>query len=626
MSGICGIVDYGGTRLAKAGDEALQPVLNALHHRGPDFNTTLFAPPALLGATHRANLDPSGRAPQPIRPPSDSLKLVLDGMIYNGNELRKQLEPDEATFHANSDADVVLCLYARLGPACLRLLRGMFAFAVWDPQRQKLFLARDRMGEKPLVYCHAGSAFAFASEIPALLQLDWIPRRVDPVGLHLGLCFVQAPAPWTAFQDIRRLAPGSWLELSRNGMRLESYWSCRFESQEPFGDLQSAAAAVARCLDETTQIMCRGDAPLGATLSGGLDSGSVVASMSRNLRRFHTFRVSNGPLVNPSESRSSERIARMYGAEHHQFLVPPDSISPFEDVVSVFGEPIGMQVVVSVENLARRAKRFVDVVLSGLGGDELFGGYPDHSVLRRLERQTSLQLRGERRAPPHIGPRQQTRHEADLLSLPLGQVFGTLRFSELRQLAGRAYGPRMKEAALHHDPADLCEEVFADSGAKGLLDGFLAQQLMLLNQYGLASIIDAETMRYAVQFRSPFLDVRMVELAMRIPARLKIGLWRGTLCRKVVLREAMRDRLPPQTLCAPDKLGIGGTIPFERWLHGETGRLCHGRLTDPALRDLGLFNTQALEELWLLSLLNPAVPADWLWGIATISAWLERYF
>ncbi len=502
----------------------------------------------------------------------------------------------------------------------------MFAFAIWHHQEQKLFLARDRVGEKPLVYCQAGSVFAFASEIPALLRLDWIPRRVDAAGLHLGLCYVQAPAPWTAFQDIRRVPPGTWLEVSRQGLRSKPYWSCRFDGAEPFRDLESAAEAVARCLDETTTLMCRSDAPLGATLSGGLDSGSVVASISRTKGGFHTFRVSSGPAANPAEYRSSENIARVYGTQHHQFFVPAASVTPFDEVVSIFGEPIGMQIIVDVQDLARQAKPFARVMLSGLGGDELFGGYPDHWVLRRLERQRSLQHRPRQRALPRLGASGQRRYREELLSLPASQVFGALKFPEIRQLANRAYGPRMKEAALQHDPAELCERVFLASGAENVVDGFLAQQLMLLNQYGLTSIIDTNAMRHSVEFRSPFLDVRMIELAMRIPARLKIGLSGRTPRRKLVLREAMRNRLPLPTLWAPDKLGGGGTISYDRWLQSEAAVQCHSKLTRSALNDLGLFDTRALEELWLLSSLSPGVPVDWLWGIATISVWLEHYF
>ena len=626
MGGICGIVDYDGARLAATGDRVLQPVLEALRHRGPDSSGTHFAPPIVLGATRLAIIDLSDRAAQPMTRPSDSLTLVLDGEIYNYLELRKELESLGEVFRSNSDTEVVLVLYARLGLACLHLLRGKFAFAVWHRQEQRLFLARDRVGEKPLVYYYNGSVFAFASEIPALLRLDWIPRRADAAGLHLGLYYVQPPAPWTAFQDIRRLPPGTWLEVSRNRLRSEPYWSCRFDGAEPFPDLASAAEAVTGCLDETTALMCRSDVPLGATLSGGLDSGSVVASMARTIRGFPTFRVSSGPAANPAEYRSSEKIARRYGTQHHQFIPPPSSVSSFDDVVSVFGEPIAMPIVGDAQHLARQARPLASVVLTGTGSDELFGGYPDHWVLRRLDRQRSLRRQWASRRPPRIGVRERKRPREDLLSLPAGRVFGALKFPCLRDFAGRGYGPRMKEVATQHDPADLCERVFVTSGAETLVDGFLAQELMLLNHYNLISIIAADGMRHSLEFRSPFLDVRMIELAMRIPARFKIGLDGRTLRGKLVLREAMRGRLPHQTLWAPDKTGFVGTAPSDRWLHSESGSQCYRKLTCSALSDLGLFDTQALKELWLLSSLSPDMPAAWLWGVAAIAVWLEHYF
>ena len=625
MCGICGIVDYDGARLVATGDRVLQPVLEALRHRGPDSSGTHFAPPAVLGATRLAILDLSNRAAQPMTRPSDALTLVFNGEVYNYRELRRELELLGEEFTSDSDTEVVLALYARMGPACLQRLRGMFAFAIWHDREQKLFLARDRVGEKPLVYYYDGSVFAFASEIPALLRLGWIPRRLDAAGLHLGLYYVHAPAPWTAFQDIRRIPPGTWLEVSRQGLRSEQYWSCRFDGAEQFRDLTCAAEAVTRCLDETTALMCRSDVPVGATLSGGLDSGSVVASLSRTIRGFPTFRVSSGSESSSAEQRSSDQIAQRYGTQHHQLLLPRSSVATFEEVVSVFGEPIGTMVLVDAQYLAEQTKRHVTVALTGGGGDELFGGYPDHWDLRRLDRERSLRRRWQGRLRPWAGARQQAGGKEDLMSLPLGQVFGALKFPDLRKFTDRVYGPWMKEAAAQHDPAGLCERVFQASGAETLVDGFLTQQLMLVNQYSLTSIIDAAGMQHALEFRSPFLDVKMIELAMRIPARFKIGPGRTALSHKLVLREAMRNRLPQETL-ASGKTGFGGTIPYGEWLHSDPSDQLHRKLTSSALSDLGLFDTRALEELWLLSSLSPGVPVDWLWGVATISAWLERYF
>ncbi|HUI07536.1 MAG TPA: asparagine synthase (glutamine-hydrolyzing) [Verrucomicrobiae bacterium] len=626
MCGICGIVDYEGGRIAAAKDQVLQPVLNALRHRGPDSCGTHFMPPAVLGATRLAILDLSERAAQPMNRPADSLTLVFNGEIYNYRELRSELESFGEEFKSGSDTEVVLALYARMGPACLRRLRGMFAFAVWDSKKQTLFLARDRVGEKPLVYYHDGDVFAFASEVPALLRLNWIPRRVDEVGLHLGLYYVHAPAPWTAFRDVRRLGPGCWMEVSRHGVRCEQYWSCRFDGAEQFRDLPTAAAAVARCLDETTELMSRSDVPLGATLSGGLDSGSVAASLAKTLGGFHTFRVSGGPATNPAEESASDRIALHCGTRHHQLLLPPVSVASFDDVVSVFGEPIATMVLVDVRHLAQQAKQFVTVALTGAGGDELFGGYPDHWVLRRLDRERSLRRRW--RVRRHRTTRQSSGRVGrdEVLSLPPAQVFSALKFPPIGEFAERIYTPRMKEVAGQHDPAALCERAFIASGAENLVDGLLAQQLMLVSQYSLTSIIDAAGMQSALEFRSPFLDLKMIELAMRIPAHLKIGPSRSAQNRKLVLREAMRNRLPPEVVWAVGKTGLGGTIPYHQWLHSDPHGQFHRMLTSPALSDLGLFETRTLEELWLLSSLRPVVPIAWLWGVATIAAWLERYF
>jgi asparagine synthase (glutamine-hydrolysing) len=348
--------------------------------------------------------------------------------------------------------------------------------------------------------------------------------------------------------------------------------------------------------------------------------------MSRTLRDFPTYRVSSGAAANPDEYASSEQIARRYHTRHHQFILPPSCVTSFDNVVSVFGEPIATPVMLDAQYLAQQARASATVVLTGTGGDELFGGYPDHWVLRRLDRERALRRRWPGSLHRRHRPPSAFRRRDDLALLPPGRVFGTLKFSGNLEFARRVYGPGLQAVAAQHDPVDLCEEMFVASGADTLMDGFLTQELMLINQYSLTSILDASGMQYALEFRSPFLDVRMIELAMRIPARFKTGPGRETLNRKLVLRSAMRDRLPSATLCASGKTGFGGTIPYGQWLHHDpTGEL-HRKLTSPALRDLGLFDTQALEELWLLSAMNQELPVVWLWGVATIAAWLERYF
>jgi asparagine synthase (glutamine-hydrolysing) len=625
MCAICGIVDYKGNRLEQADGAVLSPVLDAMRHRGPDGRGIFCKPPVVLGANRLAIMDLTDGASQPMTHRSGAFTLVFNGEIYNYRELRQELELLGEKFVSDSDTEVVLAMYTHYGPECLHRFRGMFAFAVWNNLEDTLFLARDRVGEKPLVYYHDGFVFAFASEIQALLQLSWVPRRIDETGLHLGFFYVHAPAPWTAFRDIRRLPPGSWMEVSRKGVRSERYWSCRINRTDAFRDLDAAGESVASCLDDTTVLLSRSDRPLGATLSGGLDSGAVVASLSKILQGVPTFRISSGAEYNESEYASSEAIAQKLGTRHHQFQLPSSSVTSFDDVVSVFGEPVATPVMLDAQHLAQQAKPFATVLLTGTGGDELFGGYPDHGLLRRLDRWRLLRQRwpGSHRRPlsPVSG-----RNADELLALPPGRVFGTLKFADMLQFATRVYGPKMNEAAARNDPIDLSEEIFLLSGAENLIDGFLAQELMLVNQYSLTSILDSAGMRHAVEFRSPFLDVRMIELAMRVPARLKIGSGGEAADRKLVLRSAMRNRLPQETLCAAGKTGFGGTNPYGKWLHTDPEGEFHRKLTSPALADLGLFDIKALEELWLLSSMSAVLPIPWLWGVATTAAWIERYF
>jgi asparagine synthase (glutamine-hydrolysing) len=549
--------------------------------------------------------------------------LVLHGALHNCCELRGELETEERVSSLDSEAAVLLGLYARLGRNCVHQLRGSFAFAIWHQRERKLFLARDRIGEQPLFYFyHESGAFVFASRIPALLKIPQIPRRIDPAGLHLGLHFVQVPAPWTAFQDIRRVPPGTWLELTEAGLKEQRYWSVRFSRGNQVQDLATAADALKSCLDQTTCLMAGRDHLGGATLSGGLDSGAVVSSLSRAVREFPTFRVGRGPRANPAEHRSSEAIARRYGTRHHQFLLHGTAPAAHGELLSVFGEPVAMPVALDAQVLAREAQPFAKVVLTGTGGDELFAGYADHAVLRRLDRERCACQRPATTARDRNGrsPRE------DLLALPPGRVLGTLKFSGIHAFTDEVYGGRMSEAAAQCDPMDLCEQVFETSGANNLVDGFLAQELLLLNQYSLTSLLYADGARHGVDFRAPFLDVALLELAARIPARLKIGFCGGMWRRKRVLREAMRERLPSQTVWTPDKTGFVGASLGDQFWNSGPGAETHRYLTSPALRDYRLFDTAALERLWLVSTLGRGMPIDWFWGVASIAAWLERYF
>jgi asparagine synthase (glutamine-hydrolysing) len=416
------------------------------------------------------------------------------------------------------------------------------------------------------------------------------------------------------------------MEVTYEGVRSGTYWSCRFEAAKRLDDLDAAATAVTRCLDETTRLMCRSDVPVGAALSGGLDSGAVVDSMSRALSGVHTFRISGGFDSNPEEYAASERIAQWCGTQHHQCSLPPDCVISFTNVASIFGEPISSPVILDALELAKQARSRATVLLTGTGGDELFGGYPDHWVLRRLDRERALRRHWHVGTVGRAGSRPANQRRADLAALRPGRVFGELKFSGLLDFTQRVYAPRMKEVAAEHDPVDLCETVFLASGAESLVDGFLAQELTLVNQYSLTSILDAAGMHHSLEFRSPFLDVNMIELSLRIPSHFKIGPGREGMNRKLVLRRAMQNRLPPQTVLASTKTGFGGTTPYGAWLRGDKEAEFHRRLTSPALNDLKLFDTRALEELALLSTASSAVPLPWLWGVAMISGWLERYF
>ena len=625
MCGICGTIHFHRPQHAEQAATDISLVLQAMRHRGPDASDHFVEGPAALGANRLAIVDRSQHGAQPMFSHCGNLVLVFNGEIYNSGELRRDLESRGETFLGHCDSEVLLALYAHYGRACVHRLRGMFAFAIWNRREQRLFMARDRVGEKPFVYHHGDGVFAFASEIRGLVSLPWMPRRVDAAALHLGLHFVHVPPPFSAFRDIRKLEPGCCMEFDRKGLRVDHYWTCRFQQQTGLcRSLQDCAKDVADCLDETTRLLCHGDVPVGAILSGGLDSGAVVSAIPKSMQEVPTFRISAGPQANPHEYLSAEKIARRYGTRHLEIALPDSQMLTGKELAAAYGEPIGDLVSLDAHRLALHVKCEATVALTGNGGDELFGGYPDHCLLRALDHVLAGQNKAEDEAAEILPGEFQTRE--DLVRLPRGQVYAHLKYRPLDSLLHSLYLPSMRVASADCDPATLCQKVFDESGATTLFDGFMAQQLLLSSQYSLVDLTDVSGMSHSVEYRSPFLDVKMIELAMRIPAHFKAGVEGRGGTSKIVLREAMKTRLPPETMALGDKTGFGGTMPYKQWFWKTFGEEFGRRLQSPALADSGLFDMKRIAELHLLGMCGETTHTDVLWHLANIAAWLEYYF
>jgi len=292
MCGISGILNLNERGMDFPTEREINGMTEALKHRGPDSAGIFIDGRIALGTARLAIIDLSPEANQPMVIGNGDYVVVFNGEIYNYLELRKELEREGILFFSQSDTEVALRLFIKKGIFCLSDLRAMFAFAIWRKSDQSLFLARDRIGEKPLVYFHHNGIFAFGSEIKALLTLSQISREIDPIGLHHGLRYVTTPAPYSAFKHIHKLRPASYMIVSQKGITTERYWGGAFSTIDLIKDPHDCAQELKRCLDEPVKIMCRSDVPSGATDSAGLDSGVIAATMAKEIPSLDTFCIS----------------------------------------------------------------------------------------------------------------------------------------------------------------------------------------------------------------------------------------------------------------------------------------------------------------------------------------------
>jgi asparagine synthase (glutamine-hydrolysing) len=386
MCGIVGMVNLDG----RAADRALLGRMNeAIHHRGPDEDGFYLKEHVGLAMRRLAIIDLDGGR-QPIANEDGTAWIVYNGEVYNYREVRKELEARGHRFHTDCDTEVVLHAYLEYGADCPKHLRGMFAFAVWDERRRELFVARDRVGKKPLLYAKTADSFVFGSEFSALLLHPSVGREVDRGAIHDYLSFMCVPAPLTAYKDIRKLEPGHSLTLKPGGeIKTERYWQPDFSKKLKITEEEAGERAL-ELLREAVRVRLMAEVPLGAFLSGGIDSSTVVALMAEaSSTPVKTFSIGFEE-QDFSELHHARRVAERVGAEHHEFVVRPDAMEVLPTLVEHYGEPYADSSAIPTYYVARETRKHVTVALNGDGGDECFAGYERYAAMRLSERYGKL--------------------------------------------------------------------------------------------------------------------------------------------------------------------------------------------------------------------------------------------
>lgn len=637
MCGIAGVVDSRGRPVGRG---LLEAMAGSMVHRGPDDEGFYLNPRARGedgGAAVSAGLafrrlsiiDLTGGG-QPMSNEDGSLWLVFNGEIYNFQELRLELEGLGHKFSSRADSEVILHLYESHGiEGTLERLRGMFAFALWDEKEGALLLARDRVGKKPLVFHESEGRIAFASELAALLSDSSIRREVDWRAVYHYLTFMCVPAPFTAFRGVKKLPPAHYL-LYRDGEALiRRYWSLDYTPKIEVSREQ-AAERIRELFLEAVKLRLIADVPLGAFLSGGIDSSAVVAAMSMaGGGKVRTFSIGFEE-KKFNELPYARMVAEKYGTEHQEFTVRPNALEVLPLLVERYGEPYADSSAIPTYYLSQMTRRHVTVALNGDGGDESFTGYRRHYANRVADRFHALppalraSLRGTLRALTPAGADRGgvlsgLRRFAEAASLPRAERFtrwmGFFGEDEKRSLLK----PELLDDIGRFSSVHMIEALFA--GAEDL-DGADAGVLVDTNFYlpgDLLVKVDIATMAVSLEGRSPFLDHKLMEYAARLPASYKL---RGSAL-KSILKQAVAPWLPPRVLKKPK---WGFAVPIGTWFRGEMRDFLRDHLLGPTASARGYFERGEVERLVNLHLSGERDLAHHLWILLMFELWQRTFF
>jgi asparagine synthase (glutamine-hydrolysing) len=591
-----------------------------LRHRGPDQGSTEVLGACVLGHQRLQVLDPE-LGYQPVANETGDVTAVFNGELYNFAELREDLASHGHEVRGRGDTPVIPHLYEEYGPGFVERLDGMFAIALWDAPHRRLVLARDRLGKKPLVWTRlADGTFAFASELKALLALPGLRRDPDLAALDAYLALQYVPGTRTGLQGVHRLEPGAVLVLEGDGLpAIERYWSPAADPDESIGD----GEWLARVREEVSAAVRKrlvSDVPLGALLSGGIDSAIVVALMAQaSAEPVRTFTVGFGD-ERYDERRYARAVAERWSTRHEEIVLEPDVAATLPQLAAAFDEPLGDEAALPLFLICEAARRDVTVALVGDGGDESFAGYERYAAMGLADRVPAVAARAGSRLlhalPGRQSERRSTRHRTARF-LDAAAVPRTERYGGLMQVFSLA-----ERAALWTDDA---REEMGPLVSTGLLlgpapaDGITGLQLLDLATYLPGDLLpksDIASMAHSLELRSPLLDHRVVELGLSLPPSLKQHGRVG----KIALRRAFADELPP-IVAERGKTGFG--VPLARWFREDLRPVARDLLLDGHAGGRGWFERPALERLLDDHDAGRADNGHRLWTLTMLELWLR---
>ncbi len=656
---MCGITGAAWTAGSAPLDlKVLERMTTAIAHRGPDdagYYHSRYAPAgigrdfrvatnvpesqdahtppgAALGHRRLSIIDLAG-GHQPLSNEDGTLWVVFNGEIYNYRELQAALEKQGHRFRTSSDTETIVHLYEQHGPRCVNLLRGMFAFALWDDRRKQLFLARDRLGKKPLVYRLERDRLLFASELKALLEVPGVPRQLSPIALSEYLTCLYVPHPHSILEGFNKLPPAHW-GLWRDGkLEIQRYWAPAFAKPQAMRPSRMSEfegrARLRETLTEAVRLRLRSDVPLGAFLSGGIDS-TIVTGLAQQLSPHPVKTFSIGFPVKAFDERSYARLAAAHlKTEHYEQVVEPSALSILPKLIRQYDEPFADSSAVPTMCLSEMVRQHVTVALSGDGGDELFAGYDRYRAVHQAHRFDRLPhfLRRLISAPSwqkvpastlQSSPGRRLKRLVSTLSQPPERRYlkWVSNFDDTR-IPG-LFTDEFHERLGGADRAGFILDAYRECPSRDLVTRTMCTDILTYLPGDILTKVDIASMTFALEVRCPLLDHEVVDLAAAMPIEWKMRGGRG----KKILIETFADLLPPE-IQRRGKMGFG--VPLGNWCRGELAPLIQEVLLDRRSLDRGLFHPPAVEQLVKEDSTGQWDHSSRLWSLLVLELWQREF-
>jgi asparagine synthase (glutamine-hydrolysing) len=630
MCGVCGIVFSSPIiKHQSAGVDIGKKMTDEIRHRGPDSEGIYNGENIFMGMRRLSIID-LNTGDQPIFNEDKSLCIIFNGEIYNYKELKPILIQNGHKFNTTSDTEVIIHLYEDLGVKCLDKLRGMFAFAIWDKSEKKLFIARDRLGIKPIYYSHTPKGFIFASELKSILASQYIEKEIDYTAMSDYLTFLYVPAPRTIFKNIYKLLPGHYLTLKDGKEEIKQYWDVEFKEDSPVKGENEYIDKFIELFEESVKLHLICDVPLGVFLSGGIDSSLVVAMMSRfSNKTIETFTIGyEGKDEYFDERKYSRIVANQFETNHHEFILKPNIMEIMEDIIIHFDEPFADASAIPNYMISAETRKYVKVGLSGLGGDELCGGYERYLGCLVAERYQKLPSFLRNKIVPKLVNRLPDSKKGRHFNERLKRFVNSANYPFLRRYFGivATFNEEEKKELFVPEVQNLIErqsdKVFYDYGKSTdnlcLINTMSKIDLKTYLVDDLLTLTDRMSMAHSLEARVPFIDHKLVEFFMTIPPSFKI---KG-FSKKYLLKRAA-ERLLPREVIYRKKMGF--SVPLVNWFRSEIREYVNDILSESRIKQLDYFNPMFISKIKESHLGSKSNFDEKLWALISFVKWHEKY-